>query len=339
MTMSIENPSQAPLNIWVITEGIAGTENQCIGVAERMADLMPASHKVMRVTLKQPWQTLSPYIGGGGAHIYAAGSDVPTAPWPDLVIASGRKAIAPALYIKKQSQGRTLVVQLQDPRWAAGKFDLVAVPFHDLYRGQNAFVTHATPNRICAAKLRSEAALWSLPQGWAEAKPKGRIAVLIGGKSKAYDFTDETAQNLITMIKNFAAADYQVMVTASRRTGADNYKMLSDGLSGQDHIYFWDGQGHNPYFAFLAAADHIIVTPDSASMLSEAASTGKAVYVLDLPGGNAKFARFHDHMVEIGAVQKMDAQNAALGFTPRMVLNDAALIAEKIRELIADKCA
>ncbi len=327
------------LNLWVITEGIAGTENQCLGVAERLNDLLPVNITTLRVALKQPWKMLSPYIGGGGAHIYAAGSDIPSAPWPDIVISSGRKAIAPALHIKKQSKGRSQVIQLQDPRWAASKFDLVAVPFHDRYRGENVLVSHATPNRVCVSKLREEASKWTSPAAWGDAKSKGRVAVLIGGQSKAYDFTAETAATLITMVKNLAAEGYHVMVTASRRTGEENYAHLAEELSGHDQIYFWAGEGHNPFFSFLAQADHIIVTPDSASMLSEAASTGKAVYVLDLPGGNDKFSRFHQHMIEIGAAKKIAPTDPVLDFTPQMVLNDAALIAEKIRELIADNCA
>src|SRR5260370_34957645 len=36
-----------------------------------------------------------------------------------------------------------------------------------------------------------------------------------------------------------------------------------------------------------------MVTADSVSMISEAAATGNPVHILDLDGGNAKFARFH----------------------------------------------
>jgi mitochondrial fission protein ELM1 len=39
----------------------------------------------------------------------------------------------------------------------------------------------------------------------------------------------------------------------------------------------------NPYLAFLALADVIIVTGESESMLAEAAATGKPVYIYPLP--------------------------------------------------------
>jgi mitochondrial fission protein ELM1 len=330
------------MNIWVLTEGIAGTENQCLGVAEALQRNLsiPINITTFRLKLKQPWKMLLPYIGSVGSHIYDMNADeMPAAPWPQLVIASGRKAIASALHIKKQSQGKTCVVNLQDPRWAAAKFDLVAVPFHDKYRGKNVLVTHGAPNRVSVAKLNEERGKWSLPSAWgagADVK-RDNVAFLIGGKSKAYDFTQVTAAEIIAMIKRLSADKYNVMVTASRRTGEDNYAALCDGLGGVPNVYFWDGAGYNPYFAYLAHADHIIVTPDSASMLSEAASTGKAVYRLDLQGGNAKFKRFHDHMENIGAVKALSLDDSVLNFTPRMVLNDAALVSEKISALIAEK--
>lgn len=330
------------MNIWVLTEGIAGTENQCIGVAESLQRnlSMPIKITTYRIKLKQPWKMLLPYIGYAGNNVYDMSmDDIPSAPWPDLVIASGRKAIASALHIKKQSQGKTCVVNLQDPRWAAAKFDLVAVPFHDKYRGENALITHGAPNRVSAEKLREEGAKWSPPTAWnAEGKnQRENVAFLIGGKSKAYDFTAATSADIIAMITRLSADKYNVMVTASRRTGEENYAALHDALNNLPHVHFWDGEGYNPYFAFLAHADHIIVTPDSASMLSEAASTGKAVYRLALQGGNAKFKRFHDHMEGIGAVQTLPLDESALNFTPRMVLNDAALVSEKISALIAEK--
>jgi mitochondrial fission protein ELM1 len=325
------------LNIWVLTEGIAGTENQCLGVAESLGGVIGENVTVLRTELKQPWRMLSPYIGGGAPGVYTENSDIPKAPWPDIVIASGRKSIASALYIKRQSAGKSLIVQLQDPRWAADKFDLVAVPFHDSYRRTNALITHGAPNRVNNNKLNAEKSTWNPPASWADKRKK--VALLIGGKSRAYDFTPETIARITFMALNLAQKNYDVMVTASRRTGVTNYNFISKVLSQHEHIYFWDGEGENPYFSFLAHADHIIVTPDSASMLSEAASTGKPTYRLELPGGNAKFNRFHQHMEDIGACKAMQVENPELDFKPKIVLNDAALVAEKISALIAQKRA
>ena len=57
--------------------------------------------------------------------------------------------------------------------------------------------------------------------------------------------------------------------------------------------FVWDGTGENPYYAFLAAADAIVTTEDS---VTEAAGTGKPVYVQRLKGGSTRIGRFHQLM-------------------------------------------
>ena len=55
------------IQCWIVTEGMAGTENQCIGVAEALG----VSYDVKRITLTEPWKTLSPYIGFECARTFA----------------------------------------------------------------------------------------------------------------------------------------------------------------------------------------------------------------------------------------------------------------------------
>lgn len=93
------------LSCWIVTEGMAGTENQCLGVAEALG----IEADVRRISLRQPWRILSPYLG-----LEFGASFVPTLtpPWPDLLIASGRKSIAASRYIKRASRGKTFTVQI-----------------------------------------------------------------------------------------------------------------------------------------------------------------------------------------------------------------------------------
>jgi mitochondrial fission protein ELM1 len=46
-------------------------------------------------------------------------------PWPDLVVATGRRTAPVALWIKTQSQGKTKLVHIGRPRMALSRFDLV----------------------------------------------------------------------------------------------------------------------------------------------------------------------------------------------------------------------
>ena len=297
-----------------------GTQNQCVGVAERLG-IEPV---IKQVALKQPWKTLSPWLGFEKASTF----DPPLKPpWPDLVIASGRKSIAAVRYINKQSKGHTFTVQVQDPKVHSKTFDLVAVPYHDSYRGDNVIVTDGAPNRITTEKLEIAKKEFS-PLFGDFKRPK--VAVLIGGNSKTHTMT---AENMTDLAKQLQELDADLMITASRRTGEENIRILRDALAGRQ-AFMWDGQGENPYFGMLAHADHILVTADSVSMISDAGTTGKPVYMIPMQGRSAKFDKFHQHMRNIGVLRDFDGNLLDWTYEP---LNDAAKIANAIKERLGIK--
>lgn len=314
-----QNKSTAP--IWIITEGIAGTENQCIGVAESLCRGMDTSaalsFDVKRIGLREPWLTLSPYLGFEQNWSF---TEPLSPPWPRLLITCGRKAIAASRYIKRQSQGRTITVHIQDPRISATHFDLVAVPRHDPMRGINVIVTAASPNRITIPRIERE--VTRFPH--LRALPHPRIAVLIGGTSKAYQMTQDITERLAEQLSCVKGG---LMVTCSRRTGDKNRAILETSLNKATN-YFWNGTGDNPYFAFLGLADFILVTADSASMISEACSTGKPVYMIDLDGGAKRIDKLHRYLIDEGCLRRFDGRLSMYDYTP---LNDAKLVADAVK--------
>lgn len=298
-------------NLWIITEGMAGTENQCLGVAEALG-VAPTVH---RITLRAPWKQLSPWLS-----YEQAWSFVPKlhGPWPDILVTSGRKAIAAARYIKKQSP-QTFTVHLQDPRIAANQFDLVAVPHHDRLRGANVIVTDAAPNRITPEKLTNVAPL--------SPSSKQSVGVLIGGNSKTHTMTDAVIARLSRQLRELAQS-YKLLITVSRRTSAEQAECLKQALKDTD-AYFWDGTGENPYFGILAQADYLLVTNDSTSMIADATTTGKPVYLIGLDGGSAKFERLYAHLHALGAVRDFHGILEDYDYAP---LRDTQKIAEHIRK-------
>ncbi len=302
------------LQCWVATEGMAGTENQCLGVAEALG-LTPV---ILRVGLRQPWKTLSPYLGFETARTFT-----PPLPesYPDILIASGRKSIAVSRYIKRRSGGKTFTVQIQDPRISPANFDLVCVPYHDPARGENVLVTTAAPNRVTDLRL-AKAKTDFAPSFAMMTGP--HIAVLIGGDSKAHTLSLSAMEILG---RQLAALPGSLMITASRRTREDQKQALLKGLGEHPH-FFWDGVGENPYLGMLAWADYILVTADSVSMLSDAATTGKPVYMIGMEGGTARFDAFHQNLLGKGIVRSFDGRLERWTYEK---LQDAALIAAEIR--------
>lgn len=313
MGKKADSPLNENTKCWVITEGMAGTENQCLGVAEALG-LRPS---VKRIRLREPWKTLSPTLGfeqwwSFNPEFYP--------PWPDILITSGRKSIAASRFIKKASGGKTFTLQIQSPRIDSTNFDMVAVPFHDDYRGKNVIVTIGAPNRITQTKLAQ-----AQKQFQKLAKYKNPVlAVMIGGNSKTHTMSEPRAHALIQELKKTKAS---LLVTISRRTPNTIKEMLEKQLKGKN-IYLWDGSDENPYFAFLAYADAVLVTSDSASMISEAATTGKPVYKFDLEGSSEKFDRFYKKLKALEILRDFKGDIEKWEYTP---LNDAEKIAQAVR--------
>jgi mitochondrial fission protein ELM1 len=155
--------------------------------------------------------------------------------------------------------------------------------------------------------------------------------VLIGGSNGVFhlgaDEMRSLAQRLVTCARALKAS---LIITPSRRTGEANREILKDALVDVPH-YLWSGQGENPYFGLLGLADFIVVTVDSVNMVSEAASTGKPVYVADLPGSSPKFWAFHKRLLDEGVTRLLEDKLEPYVYQP---LNDVAIVADKVRALL-----
>src|SRR5678815_3594795 len=104
-------------------------------------------------------------------------------------------------------------------------------------------------------------------------------------QSYACRFDEETAYRLGVEVRSFAEAmGATVFATTSRRTGPKATVALKKGLGPCCYLHEWQpDQSENPYLAYLACAEILIVTGESESMLADAAATGKPIYIYPLP--------------------------------------------------------
>jgi mitochondrial fission protein ELM1 len=256
-------------------------------------------------------------------------SSTPLAPpWPRLIISSGGRSVPIALAVKRLSEGRTFALHIHDPRVARMHFDLIAAPAHDGLAGENVIATCGSLHRITPARLEESAKSFAPRIG---KLPKPRIAILLGGDSKAFSFPSEQGAALGEKLAALArATGGSLLVTASRRTRPETLAALTNAITGVPQ-FVWDGTGNNPYFGILALADAIIVTEDSVNMVSEAAGTGKPVYVQALRGRSRRLARFHAAMRERGATRPFEGRLETWSSTP---VDDTAIIASAVRRAL-----
>jgi uncharacterized protein len=310
---------------WIVTDGAVGMEAQGRAVAEAVG--LPYALRGVRVggplaLLPVPLQLAVPPKRLLGA----LRTDTPfQPPWPRLIISIGRRSVPVALAVKRASGGKSFALHIQNPKVPLKLFDLIAAPLHDGLKGDNVIETFGAVHSIDRQRLEQAVAAFAAEL---ESLPRPRIAVMLGGKSNAFDFPPETATEFGRALARLArSTGGSLLVSPSRRTPDAAFAALASQIAEVPSMV-WNGTGDNPYFAFLGSADAIIVTGDSVNMVTEAAGTGKPVLVQPLPGKSARLALFHQKMREAGITRPFKGEFESWSYTP---VNDTEKVASIIR--------
>ncbi|MGH7965524.1 MAG: mitochondrial fission ELM1 family protein, partial [Candidatus Binatia bacterium] len=277
------SPIKDPPVVWVLADDRPGNTTQSIGLARALS--WPYEVKELQFTprVRLLYRWLGAYVVTR-IGLDDARSAPLTPPWPDVVIAAGWRPAPVARWIRKQSRSHTRVVQMgRKGGHVAALFDAVVTPVHCcLPPHPRRIETIAPITPITSERLAQAVEHW---QSLFAHAPHPRIALLVGGSTKRYRLETETAQRMGEEVRAFAeAAGGSVFATTSRRTGAEVTEALSKGLGPSSYVHRWQpGQKDNPYLAYLALADVLVVTGESESMLAEAAASGKPIYIYPLP--------------------------------------------------------
>jgi mitochondrial fission protein ELM1 len=274
-----ERPEQRdpehPPRVWLLLDDRPGHRTQVIGLAERLG--WPSEIKHLSFG---PLNRISNRLLGASRLAVRTGRSSPLEPpWPDLVIAMGRRTAPVARWIKRQSGGRTRLVQLgRKGANAADGFDLAVTCRHfQLPDHPNRLQILLPPTQVTAARLRDAAARW--PDLMAAAKAP-RVVLLVGGTTAHHRLTPESADSMAVAVQAFAdARGGSLTCVTSRRTGTAVEAALRHAVPRAE-IHCWRAdREENPYLGYLARADILVVTGDSESMLAEAATTQKPLVI------------------------------------------------------------
>jgi len=316
----------SPSTLWVLTDGKAGDLAQCIGVAEAIG----CPFETRRIAPRPPFSWWLPFGPTDPREWESRAGSPIVPPYPDIVIASGRRAAGYLRRIKRRSRGTTFTVFLKDPRTGPEAADLIWVPEHDKLRGRNVLVTPTSPHRFSARTL-SELRAEACPEIDRLSPP--RVAVLVGGDSRHHTFSEDDQQRFLNGLRDLVRTEKaSLMITASRRTPPDlAYGLASLARSG-GHLY-WSGKDPNPLAQYLARADAIVATADSTNMIGEAVATGKPVHVFHPGGGHEKITRFLGTLERLGALHPFPASLKTLTYEP---IDATPVIADRILTDYAD---
>lgn len=248
--------------IWVLLGPRTGDNNQALALAEALG--LPFETRTLAYNALQ---AVSVWLPPTALTLDRASRRRLQSPWPDLVIAIGRRSVPVARWIKKQNQRRTKLVRIGHPRIDPRLFDLVVTTRqYPVPPGDNVVLLPLAMSRFSTPPepTPDEAA-------WLADLPAPRRLLAIGGATKYWSLS---ANRVADAIRTLGQRDGSLVVATSRRTDPGIAAAARALLPSSGRLV----EGSCPRFpVLLDAADEIFVTGDSISMLSEAILTGKPV--------------------------------------------------------------
>ncbi|XWS66627.1 hypothetical protein CRYUN_Cryun05aG0216200 [Craigia yunnanensis] len=265
---------------------------------------------------------------------------------PLLVVASGRDTISVASSIK-----RLATENIQHPRSRLNMFDLV-ITHHDYYPLtphaqkqipwflQMWITPREPPDRhvvltVESLHLPDSVALRSAASVWHDelaplAKPL--LVVNIGGPTSSCQYGVDLAKQLTAILQNVLWSCGSIRISFLRRTPEKEFSTTTN-----IKVYIWDGEGPNPRMGHLAWADAFLITADSVSMLSEACTTGKPVYVVGAERCTWKFTDFQNSLRERGVIHPFTGKEDISESWSYPPLNDTADAASEVIKALAER--
>ncbi len=281
--VTIDNPTDFVCpRTWLLTSDKVGDNNQVLALAEALG--WPWERKRI---VRRDRKIISKMIHRQLFGITLVGIDRERScplepPWPDLVISASRANEMVARWIGKKSGGRCRLVHIGRPKSPLDAFDLIiTTPQYFLPQRSNILYTQLPLHRVTDDRLKVYARHWRPKLAHL---PRPYTAVLVGGNSGKCVLSGDRARQLGRLVNNLALArGGSVLATDSARTPPTAFSELVRQLTVPAYVYQWSGgAGDNPFYGYLALADQLVVTADSASMLAEASATGKPVFMFDL---------------------------------------------------------
>ena len=221
----------------------------------------------------------------------------------DVVISCGRKSVIPSIYLKNKFKNKIMNVHIQDPKVSLDNFDYIVAPEHDGLEGKNVLTSKGAIHYLTNSDLDEN-------ENYLKSKvdnQKKIVALIIGGPTKYYNYEEKIIDKIFLKIRNnFLNNNYQVIVIPSMRTPKNIIKKAKNYFTqGQVVI---EGVDKKAYLSALKLADHIVVTCDSTSMISESAMTGKPIYVAQMPTNksNKRFENFFRLFESLKIIKNLD---------------------------------
>ena len=282
----------------LLTEGMHGMISQVEGLAKSL-DLDFIHEKV---ELKSFWKLLPPKLTPVSSNVYKGieSSDF------DIIISCGRKSVIPSIHLKKNSNKKVINIHIQNPKVSFKNFDFIVAPEHDGITGENVINTKGAIHYLSEQEILANKDYLG---SFIKKDQRKIIALIIGGPTKYYDYSIENIEKIFTNLKSLLEINNsQLVVIPSMRTPKNIINYATEFFA-ENHTVIKDVD-KKAYLSALAVSEYIVVTCDSSSMISEAALTGKPIYIANIkPKRNDKrFQKFRNLFKELNIIKNLSEE-------------------------------
>ena len=246
----------------------------------------------------------------------------------DVIISCGRKSIIPSIFLKKNSKKEIINIHIQNPKISLKHFDFVVCPEHDNLEGPNVLRTKGAIHYLTLEEINnSKDYLLNKLE-----RDKDVITLILGGPNKYYNYSDENMISIFSVINRMLKKhNLQLVVIPSNRTPNKTIELSKEYFT--DNRTVIDVVDKSAYLSSLALSKYLVVTCDSTSMISEAALTGKPVYVAMIPAlrNDKRFQRFRSLFEKLNIIKILENKLETWNYEK---LNEADRIALEIKRKI-----
>ena len=305
----------------LLTEGMHGMISQVEGLAKAL-DIEFTHH---RVELNNFWKMIPPSLTPISNFVFKQinAHDF------DILISCGRKSVIPSIYLKKNSKKKVFNIHIQDPKVSLDNFDIIIAPEHDGLNGKNVITSKGALHYLTLKEIKDnhDYLLDKLE------KDKKYLLLILGGPNKYYDYDNKNLINIFDKIKIILNNNnLKAIIVTSMRTPKKTID-LADEKMGEENLVI-KSVDKKAYLSGLSLANYIVVTCDSTSMISEAAMTGKPIYVADLPvkREDRRFKKFRELFNKLNITKNL---NEKLEIWNYKSLDETSRVAEIIKKQIS----
>ena len=305
----------------LLTEGMHGMISQVEGLAKALE--LEFIHE--KIEVNNFWQLIPPKFTPIKSFVFRNIIDKKF----DIIISCGRKSVIPSIFLKRKYGNKVMNIHIQDPKVSLQNFDFIVAPEHDGLNGKNVLTSKGAIHYLRNNELE-ENVNYLKPR----LNSKKIVSFIIGGPTKHYNYDDIAIDDIFLKIKNnFINKNFQLIVIPSMRTPKSIIKKAKDYFDNNQIII--TDVDKKAYLSALKLADYIVVTCDSISMISEAAITGKPIYVAQMASSrtNKRFKKFFELFKSLNIIKDLDN---SLNEWKYNKLNETDRISRYIKEKIRD---